>query len=345
MSSLRCAVRPLLVCALCLVALAPSPAGAARVKKAKKQQEPPAPPAPALNARLRLRANVAAACTATTAADTVKVDLPEGQETTLEVPPGSVRIVCKSAGFDDAIANLEVAPDQGLPLRLILPRLEPETGSGPLDLTARGAPALGNDAPVMPGCRAKVYLPKGTDVRGPLPAAPAETLLLGQLPQISSVARDPENGGQPNTLLRGLRSAITNVSLYAVVFEGYFLAQATGAHTVVATSDDPVSITLDGVPVLRSDFSADASVGQQIQRGQVATAQVQVALAKGRWYRVEITARQRWAPFPWGEDLPQEALDAAATNRGATLRVLLGAPGEPPSALHLVLPASPTASR
>jgi hypothetical protein len=340
-------VRPLLVCALCLgTLLAPAPpAVAARTKKVKKQKEPPAPPAPALNGRLRLRANVGAACTAVTAAGTVKLDLPEGQETTLEAPPGSVRLVCKSAGYDDAIARVELGPDQGLPLRLVLPRLEQETGSGPIDLTVRGAPALPNDAPVQAGCRARVYLPKGDDVRGPLPAAPVETLLLGQLPQTTSVARDPENGGQPNTLLRGLRSAITNASLYAVVFEGYLLAQATGAHTLVATSDDPVAVSFDGVPVLRSDFSADASVGPSVLAGQVATAQVQVALAAGRWYRVEITAKQRWAPFPWGEDLPQEALDAAATNRGATLRVLLGAPGEAPAALHLVLPAAPTASR
>jgi hypothetical protein len=271
--------------------------------------------------------------------------LVNGQESVLEVPPGTVRLTCRSPGFDDATTRLDVGPDEGVPVRLALPRLEGESAPSVLDLTGGGLAALANGAEAQPGCRARLFLLPGQDVQAKLPSGPAATVALAQLPQVSASGRDPANGGQPNSLLRGLGAGLANLSLYAVVFDGWLQAGATGVHTLTSTSDDPVSISFDGRPVLRSDFSAGIAVGAQVVAGQVATTQVQVALAEGRWYHVEITARQRWAPFPWGEDLPQDALDAAASNRGATLRVALGAPGQDPVPLLLSLPASPTASR
>jgi hypothetical protein len=322
-----------------------APAEASRSRKARKQTAAPAPAAALAQGRLRVRVNVAASCTALTMEGALALEVPAGQEVALEVAPGTVRLVCKSPGFDDASVRLEVGADEGVPVRLALPRLEGEEARAAIDLTAGGLTELENGAAAQPGCRARLYLPGGQDVRAALPAAPAETVLLAQLPQVTASGRDPANGGQPNTLLRGLRQGLSNASLYAVVFDGWVQAGATGVHTLAATSDDPVSISLGGRPVLRSDFSAGLSVAGPVLPGQVATTQVQVALTEGRWYRVEITARQRWAPFPWGEDLPQEALDAAASNRGATLRISLGAPGQDPVPLLLSLPASPTASR
>ena len=339
---LRCA---LLSCAALLTHAAP--AEAQRTRKAKKNAVAPVPAAPLAQGRLRVRANVATSCTALTMDGALPLEVPAGQEVVLEVAPGTVRLDCKSPGFDDASARLEVGGDEGVPVKLVLPRLEGEEVRAALDLTKGGLAALENGAAPQPGCRARLFLLAGADVLGSLPAAPSATVLLAQLPSVSASGRDPANGGQPNTLLRGLRPGLANLSLYAVVFDGWVQASATGVHTLSATSDDPVSIALDGRPVLRSDFSAGISVGVGLQMtaGQVATTQVQVALTEGRWYRVEITARQRWAPFPWGEDLPQVALDAAATNRGATLRISLGAPGQEPAPLVLSIPASPTASR
>jgi hypothetical protein len=327
-----------------LAAFVPLPAPAARRARKKSAAQPALPPAPPpAPGRLRVRLNAPGRCIADSAGERVSAEIGAGQEGLLVVRPGQVRVVCESPGFDDALARVEVAPDQGVPLRLVLPRLEGAAARPPIDLREDGALDLPAGATPASGCRARLYpLP---DVLAPLPPAAADTQLLLQLPQVRAQARDPENGGQPNLLLRS--EALENASSYAVVFDGWLQAAEGGLHAFAVTSDDPVELRIEGRTVLRSPFLAGHQVGASVPANQAATAAGEALLSEGRWYRVELLARQRWAPFPWGDDLPQEVLDDAATNRGATLLTTLAPPGGPVQPLLLSLPEAqgPTASR
>ena len=106
-----------------------------------------------------------------------------------------------------------MGPDEGIPLRLALPRLEGQSSPAVIDLASSGLAALANGAAAQPGCNARLYLPGGDDVRAPLPSAPAATVLLAQLPQVTATGRDPANGGKPNTLVRGLGPRLAGMNL------------------------------------------------------------------------------------------------------------------------------------
>jgi hypothetical protein len=230
-----------------------------------------------------------------------------------------------------------------------------------LSLLAVAVPLTAAEVTYEPGCLAKIYVvgrvvgdanevPPGTDKDNQklwpitaLPDSPAETLKLSALPAVDVVASDPNNGGNPNTLVRSRSGILRDVNYYAVEFEGWFKAEQDGIYTLSVQSDDPVEVYVEGKAILRSTFVADWTRTSYELPLQSGSAQGSMKLAKDRWYHVALIAKQRWAKSlvhsGWrGHQREREWNENVNSNRGASFKAFLNPPTGSTMPLALSLP-------
>jgi PA14 domain len=192
-----------------------------------------------------------------------------------------------------------------------------------------------------------------------LPDGPVEILRLPQMPTVAAlpISKLCLESEQPNHLVESKTGILTNVNVYAVEFEGYFLAAKEGIYTFGAISDDPVEIYVEGNKIAESTFAADLSDGPRIGDnaedlvnevdvkanrvvGTTSSTQGSVKLAPGRWYAVTIVARQRWmAAYHFSRRIDGSPYwSSRDANRGACLAVTASGPDGMSGPLKLSLP-------
>lgn len=234
-----------------------------------------------------------------------------------------------------------------------------------------------------PGCLAKIYvignfLPdpdagnspplavvtekqmKGLWPINTLPDGPMEVLRLPNIPIVAAPVASNVCYGleEPNHLIESKTGILNNVNVYAVEFEGYFLASKEGLYTFGALSDDPFEIYVEGNKVAESSFAANMSEGPRsgnrpddaVIDGDLKkddsfpcssnSAQGTTKLAPGRWYAVSILARQRWMAAYHNPIYIHDVggRNARDVNRGACLTVTVSDPNGVSGPLKLSLP-------
>ena len=182
------------------------------------------------------------------------------------------------------------------------------------------------------GCNALVYLaqPQEWPLKT-LPDAPAEVVRLSDLPVVAAGANEQAGG---NFLVRSradlLNNAITN---YAISFDGYFFSSEEGKYGLALTTDDPVTVWIEGheIPKLKSDTQVDFG-----SRGPVNfTLTDSVILGAMRWYRVTILCQQRRQESSHAREL------ANPERGGACFRLMVTTPSGQTNPMNLYLPKAP----
>ena len=191
-----------------------------------------------------------------------------------------------------------------------------------------------------------------------LPDSPVEVLRLKELPLVDATSMNEiaNKKGEPSRLVASKADVLRGCHFYAVEFEGYYLSPLDGVYTIGVTSDDPVTVFIEGKQVLSSEFVASMIHGPGINDREpnnwqvdklddprlvpsVSTAQGSVHLAPNKYYHVLILARQRWLPASRAFN-SNTWIFTSDLNRGAVFRTVLTTPDGKTGPLPLALPVT-----
>lgn len=168
-------------------------------------------------------------------------------------------------------------------------------------VTGDGKPKLA----LTPGALARIFvLTDGIFPPKSWPDDPVATLTLPAIPDVKAQWVVEDGRDVPNRLVQ--HTLLSDAFFYAVEFEAFVRVGTTGPTVFQLTSDDPVTLSIDDQPIVRSDFAINPAawvvadtMGKFAWRPQMqktATSVGTITLQAGRAYKLTARAVQRWRP-------------------------------------------------